>query len=195
MPIGVAILDSGVSTAHPHVFGVRAGRCFVPGFEPTDYRDALGHGTAVAGAICEKTAAVELWIARVFGTRLTTTLPVLLEALDWCLEQPVALINLSLGTRNEAHRAPFEDRVERAARRGIRIVAAGGALPGDLPGVVSVRRDDQVPRLTRTPDFAACGFPRPIPGLPQHVNLSGVSFAVANVTGCLAAELAERAGD
>jgi hypothetical protein len=34
--------------------------------------------------------------------------------------------------------------------------------------------------------FAAAGFPRPIPGVPVERNLSGISFAVANVTGFLA---------
>ena len=32
----------------------------------------------------------------------------------------------------------------------------------------------------------ASGFPRPIPGVPPERNLSGISFAVANVTGFLA---------
>ena len=36
--------------------------------------------------------------------------------------------------------------------------------------------------------------PRPVPGVPLQRNLSGISFAVGNVTGCLAALLSE-AGD
>jgi hypothetical protein len=35
--------------------------------------------------------------------------------------------------------------------------------------------------------FVAPGFPRPIPGVPPDKNLKGLSFAVANVTGLLAA--------
>ena len=35
-------------------------------------------------------------------------------------------------------------------------------------------------------DLAASGYPRPIPGVPVERNLSGISFAVANVTGFLA---------
>jgi hypothetical protein len=34
--------------------------------------------------------------------------------------------------------------------------------------------------------YRASGFPRPITGVPPARNLSGISFAVANVTGLLA---------
>jgi hypothetical protein len=34
--------------------------------------------------------------------------------------------------------------------------------------------------------LAASGYPRPIPGVPPERNISGLSFAVANVTGFLA---------
>jgi len=34
--------------------------------------------------------------------------------------------------------------------------------------------------------FRASGYPREIPGVPRERNLSGISFAVANVTGLLA---------
>ncbi|MYG21824.1 MAG: hypothetical protein F4168_05470, partial [Gemmatimonadetes bacterium] len=36
---------------------------------------------------------------------------------------------------------------------------------------------------------AASPYPRPIPGVPVERNLSGISFAVANVTGVLASVL------
>jgi len=49
-------------------------------------------------------------------------------------------------------------------------------------------------RTSSLPDgrtlFHASGLPRPIPGVPPERNLRGISFAVANVTGLLAKELA-----
>ena len=188
-PVGVAIIDSGVNPRHPHVAGVVAGRCCVPAEAPDNFLDYLGHGTAVAGAICEKTPDVSLYIAKVFHQRLVTSIDVLLDALDWSLAQPVALINLSLGTPNEGQREAFAERVAVARERAIRIVAAAGALPGGLPGVIAATWDDLVPRDTYSPAYAACGWPRPIPGRPANQNLHGISFAVANVTGCLAREL------
>ncbi len=189
-PIGVAVIDSGVNPRHPHVSGVVAGRCFVPGELPAHCLDYLGHGTAVAGAICEKTPDVALYVAKVFHQQLSTSIDVLMEAFDWCLDQPVAFVNLSLGTSNEAHGEPFARRIAEAGARGIRIVAPAGTLPGTLPGVIAVTWDDTIPRETYSPTYAACGWPRPIPGRPPNQNLHGISFAVANVTGCLARQLA-----
>jgi hypothetical protein len=40
--------------------------------------------------------------------------------------------------------------------------------------------------------FRATGYPRPIPGVPRERNLSGISFAVANVSGFLARLLEDR---
>jgi hypothetical protein len=67
-------------------------------------------------------------------------------------------------------------------------------LPGSLPGVAGVLVDWECERdaLTFELDesgratFRASAYPRPIPGVPRERNLSGVSFAVANVTGFLA---------
>ena len=51
-------------------------------------------------------------------------------------------------------------------------------MDGDLPrGCVAVGGGGVV---------AAAPYPRPIPGVPRERNLSGISFAVANVTGMLA---------
>lgn len=192
MSVGVAIIDSGVHPAHPHVRDIAAGRSFVPGEDPEEYLDYLGHGTAVAGAVCEKGAPLRLYIAKVFQRRLVTSIDVLLAALDWSLEQPVQIVNLSLATTNEAHREAFATRVATAAERGIQIVSPKSGLPGSLPGVVGVTIDDTLPRDRCNAEFAACGWPRPIPGQPQERNLYGISFAVANVTGCLARDLAQK---
>ncbi|MDX2180054.1 MAG: S8 family serine peptidase [Bryobacteraceae bacterium] len=189
MKAGVAILDSGIHPGHPHVTGFAAGRCFVPGEPPDAYLDYLGHGTAVAGAICEKTPDVSLYVAKIFHRQLSTKIEVLLAAIDWALEQPVQLVNLSLGTSNEAHREAFVSRVALAAERGIQIVSAAGSLPGTLEGVAAVELDDTVPRDRYAAPFRACGWPRPIPGLAPDRNFHGISFAVANVTGYLAREL------
>ncbi len=54
--VKVAIIDSGVNPAHPHVGGV-AGGARISSSEAdssNDYLDYIGHGTAVAGAIRER---------------------------------------------------------------------------------------------------------------------------------------------
>ncbi|MCU1294271.1 MAG: hypothetical protein JWP08_3121, partial [Bryobacterales bacterium] len=69
---------------------------------------------------------------------------------------------------------------------------------GSLPGVTGVLLDKLCPRSNYKRQFhhgrtvyAASGFPRDIPGVPPERNLQGISFAVANVTGFRAGEVAK----
>lgn len=193
----MAIIDSGVNPRHPHV-GSLAGGVAIAG---EDYLDRLGHGTAVAGAIREKAPDAELFAVKVFDRSLATTGDHLFRAIDWCLDNEMTLINLSLGTLNRVYLAGFQERVEKAQENGATIVSAYRmndlpALPGSLPGVAGVvldqscarneyRRQEVDGRLV----YAACGYPREIPGVPPERNLQGISFAVANITGLLAEEM------
>jgi len=53
--VRIAVVDSGVHAAHPHVGGVAGGVAIgSDGSEADDYVDWLGHGTAVTAAIREK---------------------------------------------------------------------------------------------------------------------------------------------
>ncbi|MBK8250967.1 MAG: S8 family serine peptidase [Gemmatimonadetes bacterium] len=197
-PVRVAVIDSGIAAGHPHVGRVVGGTALV-GEDPSAWQDRLGHGTAVAGAISDLAPGVELLSVRVFDTTLATTARLLCQAIDWAADQGADLINLSVGTTNEAHRPLFEAAVSRARERGAWVVAAAmdrsvGLLPGMLNGVVGVVADPSCPRGevrqvmgTVGVQLGASPRPRPIPGVPPERNLSGVSFAVANATGVLAA--------
>jgi subtilisin family serine protease len=205
----VAVLDSGVHADHPHIGGVRGGTSFVPG-EPTDFVDRIGHGTAVAAAIREKSPGVDLLAVRIFERHLSTNVDVLARAIAWASERGAQLINLSLGTANPANSDRLVDAIQNASACGSLVVSARESsgiawLPGSLPGVVGVIADwecerDAIEVVTPAttaatasgkplPVFCASAYPRPIPGLPRERNLSGVSFAVANVTGFLARAL------
>jgi subtilisin family serine protease len=206
--VTIAILDSGVHADHPHVGGVNGGTSFVLGDAPTDFIDRLGHGTAVAAAIREKSPGADLLIAKVFHRQLATSVDVLARAITWASDQGARLINLSLGTANPAHEALLAGAVLYAAERGTLVVSARESngvawLPGSLPGVAGVlanadiERDElEVARLSDAwPTFTASPYPRPIPNVPRERNLSGVSFAVANVTGFLARATEVSGGD
>src|SRR5262245_5052209 len=93
----IAMVDSGVNAEHLHVCGVAGG----VGIVTEDYVDRLGHGTAVAGAIREKAPAAELYAVKIFDRRLSTKFAILLRALDWCVENKMDVINLSVGTARE----------------------------------------------------------------------------------------------
>jgi hypothetical protein len=198
--VRVAVIDSGVHAAHPHVGGVSGGVAFdADGRELEDVVDRLGHGTAVAAAIREKAPEAEILAVKVFDRSLSATGTALVRAIEWAAAQGAALVNLSLGTTNERHRAALAEAVAHASAAGAIIVAAAPEpsahwLPGALPGVVAVEVDWDCPRdaCRVSADglrLRASGYPRPIPGVPPERNLKGVSFAVANVTGLLALAL------
>jgi subtilisin family serine protease len=194
------VIDSGVAAHHPHVGAVGVGTALV-GDDPADVADRLGHGTAVAAAIREKAPNAELIPVRVLDRQLATNARVLSRAIDWAVEAGVDVVNLSLGTTNEAHVPLFEQSLDRARERGVVVVSArihAGTLwyPGALPGALGVVANDQVPRhgIGVMPGalgsaLEASPYPRPIPGVPVERNLSGVSFAVANASGLIALAL------
>jgi hypothetical protein len=209
--VRVAVIDSGVHASHPHVGGVAGGI----GIDDTgathdDYVDRLGHGTAVTAAIREKAPTAEIVSIKVFDRELAATGQALVAACDQAIAFNAHLINLSLGTQNRDHEAALADVVDRLRQHGSVLVAAGEQdgvrwLPGALAGVWAVTLDWRIPRDACRLDrlnahgarFSASGYPRPIPGVPPERNLKGVSFAVANVTGLVAALLArdEEGGD
>ena len=204
----VAIVDSGVNAAHPHIPRIAGGIAIDQHgrthHEGLDYIDRLGHGTAVAAAIAERAPDADLFAVKVFDRALATSADSIVAAIGWAAEQGMHLINLSLGTSKAQHAAAFEAAVASAAARGSLIVSAfddGSAdgvrwLPGTLPGVISVQVDWTLPRdryevvhADGVRLFRASGFAREIPGIPPERNLHGPSFAVANMTGFAACAL------
>jgi hypothetical protein len=197
--IRIGIIDSGVHAAHPHIGNITGGVTIANGApDPSCYVDHLGHGTAIAALIHSRAPQADLFAVKIFHHKLVTKLDDVLAAIDWCLQNEMDLINLSLGTTNSTHRRAFEESTRKvsAAQRGI--VSAfemGGveALPGCLHGVVAAVADpaeapgEHVANTVRGKRvFTACPFPRGIPGVPREKNLHGASFSVAHVTATLA---------
>jgi len=190
----VAVIDSGVHTAHPHVGGgvVAESVCVDP--PDGDAIDRLGHGTAVAAAIRDIAPGAALIVGKIFDRALVTNADVLARGIAWATSRGARVINLSLGTANRAHEEVLRESIARATAAGALVVSAREAngvlwLPGSLPQVVSVVADPHLEREELVVDesgFTAAPYPRSIPGVPKERNLSGVSFAVANVSGFLA---------
>lgn len=203
--VRIAVVDSGVHAAHPHLagagtieLGVAIAEDGARSREPAAFADRLGHGTAVAAAILDLAPGAALLVVKVFDRHLACPFERVLEALDVALDARPDLVNLSLGTSDPEHRGALEPRIARALELGARIVAPADAhgmpsYPGALAGVDAVVADPNLPRdrperrRVGTREFwFASPFPREIPGVPRTHNLHGSSFATANVTGWLA---------
>ena len=109
------------------------------------------------------------------------------------------MINLSLGTTNPAHAEKLADAVRYAAQRGALVVSAresnGVAVASrarsGVVGVVATRSSsatqlEVVRRRSRSAAVHRVALSAADPERARERNLSGVSFAVANVTGFLA---------
>ncbi len=203
--VSIAVVDSGVNVPHPHLPVVAGGVAIdLEGAESDDYADRIGHGTAAAAAIHEKAPDARLHAVKVFHDELATTVATLVRAIDWASARALRLVNLSLGTPNEFRVPELAPAVERALAAGTIIVSAhsleGRAwYPGSMAGVVGVVMDPGQPRETVVVDeldggpvLRASCYPRPVPGVPPERNFNGISFAVANATGALAALLSDR---
>ena len=190
----VAVIDSGVHVAHPHIGPIAGGASILPSGEIAEgaFVDRLGHGTAVMAAIQEKAPDAEYFAVKVFDSALRTTVDCLLRGIAWSIDNGMDVINLSLGTVNEKRLEEFRA----LAQRGPLLVSAreaGGrtCYPGCLAEVVGVGLDWDCPRDEYREDaggFLASGYPRPVPGVAPARNLNGISFAVANMTGLLVRE-------
>ncbi len=201
----IAILDSGINCSHPHIDGMGAvvvgptiAEDGTVGQDPTA-DDTLGHGTAVAAAILDLAPGSVLYSIKIFGQSLDCPFDHVLLGLEHALAWGPHLVNLSLGTTLPMYRESLEELLAVSLGRGVRIVAPASmsglsSYPGSLEGVDSVVEDPDRPR--QTPEQRQRGgrdywfsspFPRDLPGLPRSANLSGISFATANVTGYLAA--------
>ena len=200
-PLRVAVVDSGVHADHPHIGGVAGGVGIDShGREHHDYVDRLGHGTAVTAVIREKAPSADVFAVKVFDSELAATVDALVSACDWAARHGMHIVNLSLGTQNPDHEAALTGAVSRLRQAGAIVIAAAPQdgvrwLPGALLDAWSVTldwtldRNDVRVRMEAGGrfEFLASGYPRPIPGVPPEQNLKGLSFAVANVTGLLAA--------
>lgn len=198
----VAVLDSGIHADHPHVAGgrIESGISLVDDVEDTI--DRSGHGTAVAAVILEKAPGATLLPVKLFHRQLSTNADALVRGIEWAVERDARIINLSLGTANALHADRLGEAVRAALARGAIVVSARETdgvtwYPGSLDGAIgvianaAVQRDEI--RTERTPSGAlrigASIYPRPIPGIEKERNVSGISFAVANVSGFLARAL------
>ncbi len=194
----IGVIDTGVNPWHSHVRGrVRGLRIFSDAAgkikEDDDFRDLVGHGTAVAGILRQGLPEAEIFVVRVFDEALGSYPSLVARALLRAAAEGCRIINLSLGMVPGPGARLLEEACQLVQEAGCVLVAAGhperpGLLPASLPGVAGVVADDRLRpgEIGLDPQqgygYAATGCPRDLDGLPPAANLWGNSFACARVS-------------
>jgi subtilisin family serine protease len=149
--VKVAVVDSGAAVhTHPDLAAIAHGGDFAgadPG-GPGWSDDVIAHGSHCSGVIAGAddvggirgfAPAAEVHEARIFpGGRMSS----LLDALDYCMDQGVDVVNMSLGTGGSSQ--IFLQKLAQARQQGVAcIVAAGNSgdnvqFPGISPDVFTV---------------------------------------------------------
>lgn len=148
--IRIAVIDSGVATTHGNLNRIRAGFDVINKQvdRNTWNTDTLGHGSHCAGVIGAADPSwgvrgfapdAEIHVCKLFpGGQISQ----LIDALEYCIENQIDVVNLSLGA--SAPSEALERQIVRAKQAGVACIAAagnsGGAVqyPAASPHVLAV---------------------------------------------------------
>ena len=198
----IAIIDSGVDVHHKrlqnaNVFGVsiniRNNQVYV---EDGQIYDNLGHGTAITSIIHKIAPDAEIVCVKIFFESLTCSENIFIEALRWCINQQVNLINISLGiVTNNPHPDMFT-LCRKAYERNIYIVSACfhqlnvNCYPAFFPEVFAVTSGNVIKSLdygyipNSSIEFVAKGSMQRVADLNNGFKIvEGTSYACAHFTG------------
>ncbi len=131
--VKVAVIDTGIDTAHP----VFAGR-LAPAAEWKDYVDndanpqevgttsdrAYGHGTGVAGIVLQVAPKATILPLRVLDKNGSGDLDKVVLAIDWAIAKGAQVINLSLGSAQ--NQTSLITELQYAASKKVYVVASAG---------------------------------------------------------------------
>jgi subtilisin family serine protease len=210
--VTVAIIDSGLETAHPALAG-RVVESVAIQFTQDganvvadDAGDLFGHGTACGGIIVGLAPEAELISIRVLGADLRGKGAAFLAGLDWAVERGVDVANLSLSSKSESLYPDFHRVVDAAYFHRVALVSAannvhGASYPSLFSSVFSVAAHAEPDpwRLYYNPsppvEFGAWGVDVPIAWRDGGSMIAtGNSFAAPHVAGFAALILGKHPG-
>lgn len=131
--VKIAIIDSGCDNSHPLLRHIQLGQDFTDQREQSNWnQDTIGHGTHCAGIIAARSSngsmmrgfapEAEIHILRVFPGGMYSSL---IEAIDYCIDHQIDVVNMSLG--GDAEINPIvEETLEYAALNGVACIVAAG---------------------------------------------------------------------
>jgi subtilisin family serine protease len=201
----VAVIDSGIDTAHPDLAGSVAGS-----FDALGPHEIHFHGTAMAGAIAAHgrlmgvAPRVRLLAVRSLDANGQGTTLSIADGIDWAVARRARVLNMSFAGPNDPL---LRQHLAAVHARGIVLVAAAGndgpasaplypAADANVIAVTATDADDRLFALANRGRYIAVAAPgvdvlEPAPNDSVQL-ISGTSVAAAHVSG-VAALILERA--
>ena len=199
--IRIAIVDSGIDASHSGVGDVAGGVHIQIEGEVVfldDHADCAGHGTACAGIIRKMALGAMLYSVRIFDDSLMADGRALIAAIQWCIDNEMDVVNLSLSTTDVTFKKSLQKVCRKAVDAGVILVAAesndgGESYPAVFPEVIGVtggaiyepdgfyyRKDQRIECVARGDEQRVCWLNG------KHIMTGGNSFAAPHITGIIA---------
>lgn len=217
-PVKVAVVDTGINTNHPDLFGNLKGGMSAVSYTRS-YNDDNGHGSHVAGIIAAVNnsigvigvaPAADLYAVKVLDRNGSGYLSDIIEGLQWVVANHINVVNMSLGT--SSYSASFDSAVRQTIASGAVVVAAAGnsgpsantvMYPAKFAGVIAVSATNSDSSNTIA-SFSSRGpeVDLAAPGVSvfstyknqSYATLSGTSMASPHVAGVAALVLSSPIG-
>ncbi|ADL07261.1 S8 family peptidase [Thermosediminibacter oceani] len=204
--VRVGIIDTGIDLYHPDLKDNIKDACGI--LDCKNILDDNGHGTHVAGTIAALdndigvvgvAPKVEIYAVKAFDRYGRGNISNIVEALNWCLEKKVHVVNMSFGVKNRSF--ALRRAIEKLYKNNIVLVAAAGntgkedsvLYPAKYPeviGVAALNMHDRPASFSSSGpevDIIAPGVD--IPSTYKNGGyklMSGTSMATPHVTGAAA---------
>lgn len=134
MRLKVAIIDSGVDKEDPLLRGMEIENVYYSNgqYQSCCIRSNNMHGTEVVKVLLHEAPDIELLSVRVLQEDNRCMISAVLNALKYCIEKEVDIINLSLGSCSvgSKHLLEMKQICDEAERKGIAVFAANHNTPG-----------------------------------------------------------------
>jgi uncharacterized NAD-dependent epimerase/dehydratase family protein len=202
--IKVAVVDSGIDPSHPDIGGIEGGVRISLDEKGEivlgqDGSDAVGHGTACAGIIRKKAPGIRLYSVKIFDDQaLSAEGKVLVEAIRWCVDNGMHVVNLSLGTTRRNLISRLKGGCDYAQEKRVMIVSAEHnegveSFPASFANVFGVTAGQvyekyaYLYRENHSIEFVARGDPQRVCWLnPRNIFMGGTSFAAPHISALIA---------
>lgn len=190
--IKIAIIDSGLEKDNPHINYQKISYGWTA-FE-NDFLDRTGHGTNIVKIIQENFSDADIVVIKIFDDRLMTKDLYIIQAINWCIENKIKMINLSVAISEFSNYYQIKNVCDRASDNGLIIVASAEntgkpCIPAYwdmIIGVGGVKTKDNLLYLESSSIqfYSRTKFKN----YSNNIRLKGIygtSFAAANVSGML----------